>query len=357
MNLYDLLRRKDRALDITGQVESCEAKRPAGTMRALRFAANSVLRVRAAHEAHFFLDFPTAPGWRATEASEWSVAVELETPHGNSVLARASGNASAEAELILRWPVPVPPRFDLVIRATRSPLLLMVGPLFDPRAAILPLLKGRGVEVGPGLNPIVRPQPGIDVRYVEKKHPREWAATYAKRELTAAEMALWDRYVVDSARDLGDFAPGSLDFIFSNHVFEHLVDPVGTLARWWERLAPQGVLAGVVPDMRFTFDWRQPPWDIADVRAQRGMESDAPTQAMYERWCRYTAPESTPDALRARDYSIHVNYFTPVLMRQILDDVAREIDSRHQPAPDGVFLQSVVNGKDFSFVLRKGTAP
>jgi len=250
--------------------------------------------------------------------------------------------------------VPVPPHFDLVVRAAPAePLLLLVGPLFNPRAAILPLLRGRGVEVGPGLNPVVRPQAGIDVRYVEKKHPREWAATYAKRKLTAAEMALWDRYVVDSARYLTGFADGSLDFIFSNHVLEHLVDPIGTLLRWWNRLAPGGILAGVVPDARFSFDWRQPAWSIADVRAQRGMESDEPTQDMYERWCRYTSPENTPESLRARDYSIHVNYFTPELMRQVLDDVVHELPQGGRPAPDGMVLQSTVNGRDISFLLRK----
>ena len=67
----------------------------------------------------------------------------------------------------LSVPVPVARRFDLMIRADAGPMLLAVGPVFNPRNAILPLLKGRGVELGPGLNPIVRPQPGIDVRYVE----------------------------------------------------------------------------------------------------------------------------------------------------------------------------------------------
>jgi SAM-dependent methyltransferase len=353
MNLYDLVRRKDRALEIRGAVEACEVKTPAGAMRAVRFAPGSVLRVRAAHEAHCFLDFPSEPGWRASGDGAWSITVDVESAGEHATLVAAEGGAADEVDLKFRWPSPVPPRFDLPVRATR-PLLLLVGPLFNPRAKLMPLLKGRGVEVGPGLNPIVRPQAGIDVSYVEKKHPRDWTATYAKREPTAAEMALWDRYVVDSARHLEGFAEGSLDFIFSNHVFEHLVDPIGTLLRWWDRLAPGGVVAGVVPDQRFTFDWRQPPWSLAEVRAQRGMQDDAPTQAMYERWCRYTAPGSTPDALRAKEYAVHVNYFTPTLMREILDDVTGELRARGRPGPDGVFMESVLNGKDFSFVLRKG---
>jgi len=354
VNLYDLVRRKDRAVDIAGHVESCEVKRPTGAMRAVCFAPGSALRVRSAHEAQCLLDFPGNPGWRATGGSDWSAAVEIESADRSTTLVAAHGEPLVEVDLKLGWPVPVPPRFDLVVRAAPARALqLLVGPLFNPRAAILPLLRGRGVEVGPGLNPVVQPQQGVDVRYVEKKHPSEWATTYAKRELTKAEMALWDRYVVDSARYLTGFDDGSLDFIFSNHVLEHLVDPIGTLARWWGRLAPGGILAGVVPDARFTFDWRQPAWSIADVRAQRGMEADEPTQAMYERWCRYTSPENTPESLRARDYSIHVNYLTPGLMRQVLDDVVHELQQRGRPAPDGVFLQSTANGKDLSFLLRK----
>jgi hypothetical protein len=141
--------------------------------------------------------------------------------------------------------------------------------------------------------------------------------------------------------------------VFSHHVLEHLVDPIGVLVRWWERLAPGGLLAGVVPDARFTFDWRQPAWSLADVRAQLGAVDDAPTDAMFERWCRHTAPDTTPANLRGRDYSIHVNYFTPDLLRRVLDDVAERIAAAGGAAPDGLFLNAVRNGKDFGFLLRK----
>ena len=354
MNLYDLVRRKDAALEIGGQVEACDLKRPSGRVRALRFAPGSTLRVRTAHEAHCLREFPADVGWRASSEADWKVTVEMASPSGETALAQAQGAAASESAIALRWPVPVPPRFDIVVRCTAAqPVLLVVGPLVDTRAVVRPLIRGRGVEIGPGLNPQVKPAPGVEVRYVEKKHPKEWAATYAKRELVAEEMALWQHYVVDSARHLTQFADGSLDFIFSNHVFEHLVDPVGTLLRWWQRLAPGGVVAGVVPDMRYTFDWRQPPWEMADVRAQRDMQGDEPTEAMYQRWCRYTAPHSSPEALRARDYSIHVNYYTPALMRQVLDEAAREIALAGGAAADGVFVQAHANGKDFPFALRK----
>jgi len=357
VNLYDLVRRKDRWLAIEGEVEAGEPKLAGGAMRAVRFARGGVLRVRAAHEALCLADFPADVGWRIVGDAAWTTAVELDAGGVRTPLATAKGKPGIEVALPLHWPVPVPRSFDLVLQVrSERPLHVVVGPHSTPRTAILPLLRGSGVEVGPGLNPALRPQRGLTVRYVEKKHPSEWAATYAKRELTADEKALWQHYVVDSARHLHAFPPGSLDFVFSNHVLEHLVDPIGTMVRWWERLAPGGVLAGVVPDQRYTFDWRQPFWSIDDVRAQRGLASDEPTQAMYERWCRYTSPENTPESLRSRDYSIHVNYLTPTVMRQVLDDVVRGIREVGQPEPDALFLNAVTNGKDFGFVLQKPKA-
>jgi hypothetical protein len=111
-----------------------------------------------------------------------------------------------------------------------------------------------------------------------------------------------------------------------------------------------------VPDARYTFDWRQPPWTIDDVRAQVGIEDDAPTQAMYERWCRYTSPENTPESLRSRDYSIHVNYLTPPVLRQVLDDVIERLGASARPTPQGLALVTARNGKDFGFVLQKPKA-
>lgn len=353
VNLYDLVKRKDRWLTCPDTVTAIEAKEPSGTQRGIRFATGGELRIRMAQAARCLADFPTDLGWQVQGSGPWRATVTLRCGDRSSRLALRHGDRSA-TPLSLCWPAPVPREFDLelAIEADR-PVDVLVGPLWTPRTDLVPLLRGNGIELGPGLNPTVRNGPGVAVRYLEKKHPSEWAATYAKRELTADEQALWQHYVVDSARCPQAIALGSLDFVFSHHVLEHLVDPIGVLLRWWERLAPGGLLAGVVPDTRYTFDWRQPAWSIGDVRAQCGLEDDMPTPAMFDRWCRHTAPDTTPDNLRGRDYSIHVNYYTPDLMRQVLDEVVARIEASGALGPDGVFLNAVRNGKDFGFLLRK----
>ncbi len=353
LNLYDLVKRKDRWITCPDTATAIEAKATTGTQRGIRFATSGELRIRMAQAARCLADFPTDLGWVVHGSGPWRATVSLRSGDVRVLLAQRDGDHTP-MPLTLRWPVPVPREFDFELSvATERPVDVLVGPLWTPRTDLVPQLLGNGVELGPGLNPTVRNGPGVAVRYVEKKHPSEWAATYAKRELTADEKALWQHYVVDSARFPQALAAGSLDFVFSHHVLEHLVDPIGVLLRWWERLAPGGLLAGVVPDTRYTFDWRQPAWSIGDVREQCGLVDDMPTPAMFDRWCRHTAPDTTPENLRARDYSIHVNYYTPDLMRQVLDEVVARIEASSASVPDGVFLNAVRNGKDFGFLLRK----
>lgn len=350
MNLYDLVRRKDRRLAAHG-LEACEPKRIGGAARAVRFEPGARARLEGAHEATAWSTFPRDPGWSIAAGGAATIRIVLVSGNARVVLAEVEARPDADNPVLLCWPLPVPRRFALEIECDAG-LTLLVGPLVDARAPLRALVAGAGVEVGPGLNPAIRPAPGIEPRYVEQKPPTEWATTYAKRELTTEETALWDRYVVDSARHLSQFAPDSLAWIFSSHVLEHLVDPIGTLLAWWQRLAPGGVIAGVVPDARYTFDWRQPLQSIDEIRGQRGL-GEAPTQAMYERWCRYTSPENSPDSLRSRAYSIHVTYPTPTLMRSILDEVDAALVEAGVAGADAIYVGGVTNGKDFAFAMRK----
>lgn len=49
-------------------------------------------------------------------------------------------------------------------------------------------------------------------------------------------------------------ADGTLDYLCSSHVLEHLPDPIAALHEWHRVLRPGGWLYLVVPDKRFTFD-------------------------------------------------------------------------------------------------------
>lgn len=322
MNLYDLVRRGDRMVEMPPQgVEAIEPKLPGGTQRGIRMAPGSVLRLRSAHEATCLRSFPSFPGWISHVMSAGSkLSVSIESGKGARHLLYATDGATGQQQVRLAWPVPVPAQFDLSLLAEGGECIVSIGPLFNAKAKLLPMLRGRGVEVGPGANPSVFADATRSVRYVERMPMEQWAKTYAKRTLDESAAAHWAHYVVDSAHRLAGFEDGSLDFVFSSHVLEHLVNPLQVLRNWWAKLAPGGVIAGVVPDARFTFDLRQPLTTQADLLAQAGShrasrlagkpllgsldrlawrlngkpESDPfeTTEAMYARWCRYTSPET-----------------------------------------------------------------
>ncbi|MCJ2077785.1 class I SAM-dependent methyltransferase [Methylobacterium sp. E-016] len=60
---------------------------------------------------------------------------------------------------------------------------------------------------------------------------------------------------------------GQVDYIVASHVIEHLPDPVRWLRDLGGALKPGGILFLVVPDKRFTFDFRRAPSTTGDLVA------------------------------------------------------------------------------------------
>jgi predicted SAM-dependent methyltransferase len=52
------------------------------------------------------------------------------------------------------------------------------------------------------------------------------------------------------------FRPGTIDYIVSLHLLEHVTDPVSVVLHWLNILKPGGGLGIVVPDWRYTWDAR-----------------------------------------------------------------------------------------------------
>lgn len=158
---------------------------------------------------------------------------------------------------------------------------------------------------------------------------------------------MWQRYVIGDAQQLDCCEDASLDFVFSNHVFEHLMNPLGVLENWSRKLRPKGVLVSVVPDLRYCFDLRQTPSTPDDWLEEYTGKTWSLTRAKYEKWCRYTAPSSSPDDLIRRKYSIHAHYYTPTTWRGLAEiAIQRGLFRR-------LFLNTSPNNKDFGFVLWK----
>jgi SAM-dependent methyltransferase len=363
MNLIDLLKRKDRALAAPAEgleigVLACDGVKMSG----VHWPVGARLELRG------FLAFDELRGW--PRELGWSVTCKAP-------LLRKCGAAGLRAWIAGLLPEPIPVaatdaeagrwrtvRFDwpLALLEPADPslrlevhgeagasLFLGVCEAVDLRKPILALARGQGIEIGPGMSPQVLPGPAVDVRYLERTTLTQWQDLYSKGGATPRPdlERLWQRYIVGDAQRLDGIADASQDFIFSSHVFEHLANPLGTLAAWHARLRPGGHVLGVVPDAHSCFDLRQPLSTAAEWHEEWSAGIWDCQQRHYEKWCRYTAPNLTPERLRAASYSIHAHYYTPATFATLLQHAVERLGYR------SFHIHSLRNNKDFTWALRK----
>ena len=125
------------------------------------------------------------------------------------------------------------------------------------------------------------------------------------------------------------------------------MNPILVMENWAKKLKPGAMVAGVVPDCRYTFDLRQQPSTIEEWKNEYAGNMNAIGYDKYERWCKYTAPYNTPENLIERDYSIHVHYYTPDSYSKLIDILIEK--GVYQSA----FYNTSPNNKDFGFILQK----
>lgn len=312
MNLYDIVKRMDAALVIeAGSVEPAFRGGPGGFIGA---RVGPRTRLKLTDMASFAALRLGAPlGWQVIEGE----AAIVVGPH--SILIESDTGA--------------------VIRS---------GAFFDARFQILPLAIGDGVEIGPGRNPHVKASAATRVRYLENVSQEEWLARY-HLEPSPESDAMWADYLAGDAQTLDGIEDGTLDFIYSSHVFEHLMNPLGVLANWSARLKPGGSVLAVVPDSRYCFDLRQEPSTLAELERERIEGQWTPPREKYEKWCAGTMIGRDPESYIQRDYPIHLHYYTPDIFGQL---AARAMGL-------GLFrhfeLWCEPNAKDFA--IRLETAP
>lgn len=348
VNLYDAVRRPDLALKVRGSARTSEPIHDGVRKRAVVLSAGSRITIADANKITALASLPTYPGWKCLPGGRIRISIEIGGQ--NHLIWKAHPDDQDAREIKLNWPTKAGTgAFDLIIDAIGdADATLCVGDLHDSRRKIRQLIKGKGVEVGAGIRPLVKPTEEIDVLYVEEKAVDDWLATYAKTDIAIDHLTpeVLDRYRVGSALTLSDWEDGSLDFIFSNHVFEHLMNPAQVLRNWMKRLKPGGYILGAIPDARYTFDLRQPLTQRSEFSEELASGLFDVPDIKYERWCRYTAPYASPQNLRSRGYSVHIHNYTPDNFRELCQLALSE---EYPP----LFLDCSPNNKDFGFALRK----
>ena len=99
---------------------------------------------------------------------------------------------------------------------------------------VAPYLKGRGVDIGAGSFKVLP-----HVISVDNGHHDRAFGIHSKPDIYA------------EADDLGVFADQSMDFVYSSHTLEHVVDYKKTLQEWWRLVKVGGYLVLYLPHKEF----------------------------------------------------------------------------------------------------------
>jgi len=206
--------------------------------------------------------------------------------------------------------------------------------------------KGNGVEIGPGPKPQIHPGIRTKVKYIEQSTPDQWRKLYGQNTKVPVDPELWKHYEVGNANNISVLRE-SLDFIFSSHVIEHLANPLGHLAYWSTLLKTGGIIAAVIPDRDGCKDYIFRPSTIEELDEEFRIGSMEPTLAHYQRWGECRAPKTDSAEILKSGRSIHVHFYTPRSMNQILHKTYQKLGFRQYK----VICEQ--NHKDFFILLTK----
>lgn len=324
MNLHDIVKRQDRALQIeNGEVEIITARRKGLGQRAVRLFPKTRVSLLEIQE-FYCLKTPAFRLYWHVQGDQFPETLFAGVISEGADIQVADYIKSTiypdEYEIQLSSSVEQNSSRMILDNAGIEPVDILIGPQVSLRQKVLELITGCGVEIGPGLNPAVRPDDNIDVSYIERTPPDQWVELYNAdpEQISKIPPETLALYRIDDAAAPDHIEPGSLDFVFSNHVMEHLPNFGQVLRNWTRCLRSGGLFCGVVPDMRYSFDLRQTPTTLSEIAEAEKAGGHEITDSHYERWCKWTFPSHTPEGLKKRGYSIHVNYLTASSLSNIL---------------------------------------
>ncbi|EAU68365.1 conserved hypothetical protein [Stigmatella aurantiaca DW4/3-1] len=222
--------------------------------------------------------------------------------------------------------------------------------LLGVRRAIASLhLRGQGVEVGAGSRPFPLPE-GVTCFYGDVRDGQQLQDYFQRQEVT-----------FDGRLDAQTFEgvpDGSLDFVISAHVIEHLEDPINAVRNTLRVLRPGGVFLLAVPDMRFTFDHQRPPTPLEHVIADSQDGGAGTRMQAYLEHVRYVHPVLSPsiipedqvlaEAQRINEQrmDLHFHAWTGESFRELLEHIRQETPFQVE-GPVFVVNENI-------FVLRRG---
>lgn len=345
MNLYDMRRRGDANLQISGEIEQFKSRLHGDVWRGLAMKPGSKFRIPDVRQFVAFRAFPASCGWFLAASEGQGLRVCLVRPEDGTVAGEVEITGDFEP-VTLPWPQGYCGTVDLeVVRTGDDPRpVFLANHRVLSRQWLVDLAVGTGVEIGPGAQPKILPSGNVRVSYLEQMQPAEWNRLYNTTGRFETRPELWDNYIVGEASDM-PVPDGSLDFIFGNHVFEHLANPIGHLRNWRRKLAPGGKVICVIPDLNGTKDAIQERSTLAEWLREDREDIWAPLAHHYVRQYRMPEDNKTIQRMIEQKESIHVHFYDNINTQILLDFAVRELGY------DDYVIEHTPNHKDFHFVL------
>ncbi|MCB9072202.1 MAG: methyltransferase domain-containing protein [Bdellovibrionaceae bacterium] len=238
----------------------------------------------------------------------------------------------------------LPSRILQFVGLQKSRLFITNHEVMD-RKVLLKYCVGKGIELGPGHNPFLKPEDGFDVSYLEQHHPEKWADLYGSAKFVV-DPKKWSRYIIGEAHQL-PVEDGSLDYIFSSHVFEHLYNPLGHIEHWLHKLKSGGHVVAVIPAIEGCKDYMAQATGLDELIKEYKEGGFAPRLEQYEYYAHLRSMNQTGEQLMEKKRSIHVHFYTGENMKIFLNWISANL-----PIASCDLIYKM-NNKDFYLVIRK----
>lgn len=109
------------------------------------------------------------------------------------------------------------------------------------------------LEIGPAHNPTCAKKDGFNTKNTDYLDRQGLVDKYKNHPYDPNDIEEVD-YVLEAGSEMADLIPERFDIVLASHVIEHSLSLVHFLNECARLLAPDGRIALVVPDCRFTFD-------------------------------------------------------------------------------------------------------
>ncbi|MFY1666484.1 class I SAM-dependent methyltransferase [Pseudomonas sp. Pseu.R1] len=355
MNLFDMVSRKDEVITVNDKVSLAKVKLSDGELwRCLRMEQHrsTHITVSAITQWYPFSTRPETVGWYARTLKN-SATVEVRLVQKDTIMGSTRINIDTTPKAIpIPWPLiqsPLSPELSLTLHfdlAKGQQADLMINRCLE-RSELTSLAHGNGIEIGPGPRPQIHNSATVSVKYVEEMSAGEWKNLYDKDGQYESDHFDWSNHIVGKASEL-PCENGSLDFIFSSHVFEHLTNPLGHLSHWASKLKSGGAILAVVPDVAGTKDYRQQPSNLQEMLHEQREDIWEPSEHHYRRWASTRGEWSKRvEEAMAQKRSIHVHFYTRENTATVLNYATAHLGF------ESFHLRHTPNHRDFYWVLIK----